>query len=562
MPLLHRKIFASRFFALALIVLPAVALALALGARFYSVFTEPVTVDTALGAGTAEAPYSDALGPWLDGSMSYYLRDVPHNYLYRPTIGLFFSTIISVTNSIAAVPVVWILLFFAMCGALFWLGGWSYRATLTGILGLLVVFFPELILPLNPGTLMADFWPMAIGLAGIWLIALSAGRESFNMAGAAAGFFLLGITACLRGPQLASGAALLVLFAPGWYKRRAWLAFLLLPAIFAAPFVIDSKIQKNHGIDSNGIVTLYSIYTDPNHQWTPQTHALYLREKPEPKEVGRRYLKLLFSAEGADIVCDRCASVLEQIVNLAASGSFIAALAALTVLGWFAGRVATTRSERQPFGPWARKAVFALPIAAGVGTVFTAGESQLLIFACFVGTLALAAWATGRQLTAALAVAFCGALAFHAAIGLTGGGRVIGSYEIFLVAAIAAAVTERPGDAPASPAPLRWVAGALLLLVLTGYTGNFWLRRGFKAHLREQLAVPQTAVKISDSPRLDRSLYLTGQIGIFYTRLDPTPFGQVRRYTKMNAPKGWGNVTFLEPAVVNWAPSDQSSRSP
>lgn len=67
-------------------------------------FKNPVQ---AANMGVASAPYSDALGPWPQGSMSYYLHGVPATQLYRPTIGLFFGTIISATQSIAAVPIFW-----------------------------------------------------------------------------------------------------------------------------------------------------------------------------------------------------------------------------------------------------------------------------------------------------------------------------------------------------------------------------------------------------------------------------------------------------------------------
>ncbi len=537
----------------AAITLAAAGLAIWLGLRIHGLFTESPTLVGGQGAGTASAPYSDALGPWLHGSLSYWLRGVPLTYLYRPTIGLFFSAIITITNSISAVPVVWIVLSFLLGGALFALDGWSHRLAFAGVLGVMVIFFPTLIRPLNPETLMADFWPMVMGLAGIWLIARSEGEGSFSLPGAAAGFLLLGIAACVRGPQLASGAALLAWLAPGWLKRRRWGALLLLPVIFAAPFLADSLIQKKYGVDGNSTVTLYGFYSDPNHQWSPAAHSRYLREKPDPAEVKARYLHLLFSAEGAEIFSNKCGAVLNDIISLAADRLFLSGLVGLALLGWLIRPAEPVGSATSPARRWGGRLVLGC-IGTAAATLFLveATSARLLAFTLLIGALALHAALTGRRLAVLLTIAFCSGLAFHAALGLNGGQRVIGNYVIFLFAACVAAVAEAPHATAPPCRELRWIAGAVFGLVLLGYTGNFWLRTGFKAQLRAQLAVPQTAVKLSDSPALDRSLYFTGEMGLFYTRFDPLPFGTVRHYTTMIAPNGFGNVTLLEPAVPGW----------
>ena len=547
----------------AAILLTAAGAALWLGQLIFGLFHASPTLTGAQGAGTAAAPYSDALGPWLHGSLSYWLRGVPLTYLYRPTIGLFFSTIISATNSIAAVPVVWVVLSFLMGGALFALRGWSHRLVLAGVLAVMVVFFGELIRPLNPETLMADFWPMGMGLAGIWLIARSEDGESPSLAGAAAGFLLLGIAACVRGPQLACGAALLAWLAPGWLKRRAWGALVLLPLIFAAPFVADSAIQKKYGVEGNASVTFYGFYSDPNHQWSPEAHSRFLQEKPAPEAVRSRYLQLLFSSEGAAIVSEKCAAVLNGVISLVLTPAFLVGIAGLAVWGWALRRIEPPAPSGSALRRWGGRLSLGL-IAATAGASFLIGATlpRLLLFTTLLVALLLYAAFTDRRLTALLTLAFGSGLAFHAALGLNGGQRVIGNYEIFLLAAFVAAATESPHAAAPGPRAVRGIAWAVFGLVLLGYTGNFWLRTGFKARLRTQLAVPQTAVKLSDSPALDRSLYFTGEMGLFYTKLDPAPFGTVRHYTAMLAPNGFGNVTLIEPAMPAWAPANPPLLSP
>jgi hypothetical protein len=544
-----------------LIIGAAIVLAVMLGLRLDSLFLETPTLVGSQGFGTARTPYSDALGPWLHGSLSYYLHDVPMSYLYRPTIGLFFSTIISATNSISAVPTTWSVLFFLSSGALFILGGWGHRAILAGVFGLMVIFFSELVRPLNPETLMADFWPMFMGLTGIWLIALSQGKDSHNLPGAAAGFLLLGIAACVRGPQLASGAALLVWLAPGWLKQRNWLAIGLLPVVFAGPFVVDSAIQKKYGIEGNGSVSLYGFYSDPNHQWTPEAHSRFLREKPDPVEVRARYLGLLFSAEGVNIVAEKSASVLNTVAGLTTNRLFLLGLTALAGLGWLL-RSGSTAPVPSSARKWMGRAAFTCIALAAAALLFARANIPVVpVLILTIGLLVHAA-CTGRRLTALLTLAFCAGLAFHASLGLNGGQRVIGNYEILFLAALVAAVAETPFAPEPRQRLIHGVAGAVFAIALIGYTGNFWIRTGFKSELRTQLAVPQTAAKLSDHRDLDRSLYLTGQMGLFYTTFDSEPFGSVRSFASIVAPDGFGNVTLIVPARVAWLPPESSSQSP
>ena len=89
-------------------------------------------------------------------------------------------------------------------------------------------------------------------------------------------------------------------------------------------------------------------------------------------------------------------------------------------------------------------------------------------------------------------------------------------------------------------------------MVVLGYTGNFIFRTGFKGRLRRQLAEAKTAVKISNSPELDRSLYVTGDLALFYTFSDPSPFGTVRHYEKIDSLERAGNASFLQPCRVEW----------
>ena len=174
------------------------------------------------------------------------------------------------------------------------------------------------------------------------------------------------------------------------------------------------------------------------------------------------------------------------------------------------------------------------------------------IFAVLIGALGLHAILTGRRLTAMLVVAFCGALVFHAALGLVDGLRIYTGYEVLLVAAFVMAVSEKPHTASPKPRQLSGVSIIVFVLILVGYTGNYWLRSGYKAGLRQALASPHTAMKISGNLPLDRSLYMRGDGVEFYTRYDPLPFGTGRHYGRLDTPEGIGCPTFIHPCFVEW----------
>jgi hypothetical protein len=541
------------------IVLAALALAGSFGALLYATFDESPSAINAAGVGTAQAPYSDALGPWLDSSMSYYVRGVPLPYLYRPTVGLFYSTIISATSSVAAVPIAWIFLLFAAGSAIFVLADWPHRLALVGAIGTFVLFFDQLVSPLDPASLMVNFWPMAMSLVGIWLIALGEESTPSDLAASLAGFFLLGIAGCVRGPQLASGAALLALLTLGRLRRREGLALVLMAISFAAPLAIDSIIRKRNGIAGDALVTLYGFYADPHHVWSNASDLRYLQEQPKSAEVYSHYLQFLFSGPGMRIFWANCRLVIGQAVDLATQDTFLQTLPVLAIAGWLAGRSQEPSSASSAGSKWTKGVILAVLAILAIGTIYLDTDSRAWVFVALVTSLALYAIVTGRRLTAMLTVAFCAALAFHAALGLVAGPRVTPGYEILILAALVAAVAERSRLAALRPRLLRGVTGAVFVLVFVGYTGNFWLRTGFKAGLRGALAAPQTAMKVSNSLPLNRSLYAMGDGGVFYTSYDPLPFGTVRHFRRLETPEGIGDVTFLHPCVVEW---DRNTAAP
>src|SRR5260221_8924023 len=59
---------------------------------------------TSEGYGTPGAPFSDSLGPWLWGGLHAVFHLEQINFLHRPTVGLFWGSIIGTTGRIDAIP--------------------------------------------------------------------------------------------------------------------------------------------------------------------------------------------------------------------------------------------------------------------------------------------------------------------------------------------------------------------------------------------------------------------------------------------------------------------------
>src|SRR5437899_2962215 len=84
--------------------------AAALGGLAFRMYLAFDSVELAPAYGTAWMPYSDALGPWLLGGLSILFDLPPPEFLYRPTIALFWGSLLAATGRTQAIPV-----FFCAC---------------------------------------------------------------------------------------------------------------------------------------------------------------------------------------------------------------------------------------------------------------------------------------------------------------------------------------------------------------------------------------------------------------------------------------------------------------
>jgi hypothetical protein len=94
----------------------------------------------------------------------------------------------------------------------------------------------------------------------------------------------------------------------------------------------------------------------------------------------------------------------------------------------------------------------------------------------------------------------------------------------------------------------QWPAVVLVSITLATLYLGAWvfpstLRTTYLAEVRPNRA----ALKISDDPQLDRSLYLTHEGTLVYTRIDAVPRGGVLRYRALADPTLKDNASYLKP---------------
>jgi hypothetical protein len=161
-------------------------------------------------------------------------------------------------------------------------------------------------------------------------------------------------------------------------------------------------------------------------------------------------------------------------------------------------------------------------------------------------------WRRADPMALVFMLGFVGSFLVHTLLGGTGGLRVACTY-LFLWFLAAAMVLLPAGKTPA-PVPRRTTgfALALIMVVLCGYLGLDFFRSGVREEIRRQMQDPKTALKLGDSPRLDRSLYIRADTIPFYTRHDGAPVGTVRTFSAIKAPAGFANESFVQPCEVTW----------
>jgi hypothetical protein len=501
--------------------------------------------------GTARVPVSDALEPWLHGSLSYYFHHEPTPMLYRPTVGLIFSSLLS---SFGSLHLDWIPVFFAcFLFATLALYFWSAPPALAAPVVLLLVFsaleFGKVVTPLNVGTLHVDFLSFVVTFSGLLFFILAFGRHPVSLVASSVGFLLLGMAAAIRGPLMLGGPVLLLgalFFLPRRVRARGILLFC---ACFFFPLVVDWTIQKSHGLVNNGLIACFSFYSDPQHTWTAEANAAYDLLKLSPSEVLVRYGTFVSSPEGLKIVSGYFFQQLYSDASLVvASRNYVVVLLALLCVplvrgGW---------SSRQSGGNETPSSGGDKVAFRGTLIVRVIVPSLLLLLIALVpgagGLLAtaLVSWMIIASIwlrlhfAAACLLTYSLSLLFLSLLGFAWLPRLSLTTSFCLPLGLYFFLLQNPtGVAEAGPArPLFASSLAAAGILLWLYVANFLVPTPVKRTFHEKVDGRSAAIKISNGPEFDRSLYYTGDRQLLYTFADPSLVGTVRQYERIETPSG------------------------
>lgn len=486
------------------------------------------------GNGTPWAPHSDALGPWLDGGLAYLFGLPPSHFLYRPTLGVFWGSLLAATGRIEAFPSFFALWLLAFCAA-FTLSrsDRALRNAFVLMLGFGAMHFPDAWRHVG---FDVDLAALALTLSGVMLVLHDRGK--YPGAALVAGCACLGVAAAIRGPLMLAGplmiAVRLVLMGP--VRAPTMIAAV---GLFLAPIAIDFALQRHNDAANNGLWALLCVYSDPSHGWTPACKARYLQHTPAAAEILRGFLTFRLSGEGigdlAGQLSQRAAEDL-RLFNVPGSHALILGMAALA-----SGYPGTRPAPITPF-------VKAIAIVATLALAGTAGAGALL--AWILVATAVAALARHWHAFLCLAGYLCGAI-FLAALGLASFDRLAHTFEFTLVLGIGllammpARGTDEAGIGPAISQPALAAAIGLALSFL--YCGNLVLGSDMRnVYLRDVYRHHNAAMKIGDDPAIDRSLYYTADRRLVYTRHDDLALGAVRTYRALATDASF-NASFMRP---------------
>lgn len=503
---------ASSLLGVALAVLLAYFLAAAVGG--------PPTV-----YGTASAPASDAYDPWLRGALGYLFFGEPHGSLYRPTIGIFFGSILAVTSRIEAIPV-----FFAAAFCLFVAYATvksdpDLRAPLISWLAYALVEFDVALAPLNFGNLMPDPPAFLFTLAGSWAVLMALRTRPMNGRWLAAGFLALGLAATIRGPMMLAGPAMLVFVACLARSRAELRAIFMAAVLFLVPLAIDVAQQRAYGVVNNGLATLFCFYTDPSYSWTTPCHNIYLAKHPPAGEILTNYLRLL-AGDGRNIVLGNLDARLYQEGLRMHTAGFRAAVLGLAVFlgtGW-ALRARTAARGRKVLG--ATLAVlqarhgFALRVgilALVISYAFAFPHQTLILYvSCAIAAVSVLFRLPRTFLC--LGAYWLGAI-FLALVTQAHQNRLGLTFSFLLYFALFFAVCEQPREQVArTPAARCREVAPIYAVVAFLYLAVFLYPAHLARAFEREVAKTAAALVVSRDGAKNECLYFNGRREMFYGR--------------------------------------------
>jgi len=540
----------------------AVAIAMLIW-KFVSTFQTSENMSTPT-FGTAGAPYSDALAPWLDGGLAFLFGLPPHNYLYRPTVGLFWSAILAATGRVEMIPIFfsfWLLVF--VVGTLFWARKSSLRYALVIWLAVSAIGFSETWLTLDIATTSVDLAAFALTVSGVIVLLLESSDSKTLVLEILVGGLCLGVAAAIRGPMMLGGAIMILVRVLVVAKTPLRLG-LIAGLSFAAPIAVDVGLQRYWGVVNNGLVGLFCVYFDPTHTWTPACHTEYLARSPATGEILRGYLEYVLSDAGLRHLFTGAAWRVSRDLITLQQPAVLALLLGVGLLGSQPQHSALALGKAVPPGSgnghrrinfgihgwpsWLLRAAL-LPASLLLAQVFASTKFWSgIAWLC----LALAA-ALGLRIWRSILClgGYIAGTMFLCLVGLYFVDRLQSTFSFTLYLGTALLIMDARAQHGTEVEAARPAAAllpcAVLVSILFLYAGNFLAPSELRSTYRQEVYGRRAAIKISDDASLDRSLYYSGDRQLIYTRHDQLAVGAVRNYRKLALEENVGNASFLKP---------------
>jgi len=539
-------------------VIAAIAL---LTAQFMATFLAPEDMLNP-NLGTAWAPYSDALGPWLLGGLSFLFELPPPYYLYRPTVGVFWSAILAATGRVEMIPIffsLWLLAF--VVGAYLLARDSALRNALVLWLCVSALTFWNTWYPLNIATTAIDMPAFVLTVSGVILLLLVP-RDSRDASWELlAGSLCLGVAAAIRGPMMMAGPFMILMCA--CVIARVSSKLLLLSAFaFVGPIALDIALQRHYGLVSNGVIGLFCVHFDPSHSWTPACSTEFLARRPSKMEVLQGYLGFISSDTGLRHLISSLYWRVSQDLSVLQTSKVLALITAMGLLG---SRTNTSFFAEQPvdgasstpysrLANWTQRPSSPLLMAALVaGSLWFVRKfagahewSGLAWLALVVATaLSLRLWNSLLCLGGYIA-----GTVFLVLIGLPME-RLQNTFSFTLCLGIGLLIMDTRSRRVWKPiyhgSVTRVFAGAVLGLVAFLYLGNYLVPSALRSTYQKDVHARRAAIKISDDRMMNRSLYFTGNRSFVYIEHDLLPIGAVRLYRKLAMEGNVNNPSFLQP---------------
>jgi len=513
--------------------------------------------------GTAWAPYSDALKPWLHGGLSFLFELPPPDYLYRPTIGVFWSAILAATGRVEMIPIffsLWLLVF--IVGAYLLARDSALRNTLVLWLCVSTFCFWDTWYTLYIATTNVDLAAFVLTVSGVILLLLGPNDSKGATWELLAGSLCLGIAAAIRGPMMIAG--ILIILVRVFLIAGVSSRLLLLSAFaFVGPIAFDIVLQRHYGVVNNGEVAFFCAYFDPTHGWTPACHTEYLARRPSKAEMLQGYLGFISSRSGLHHLLSSLYWRVSRDLSVLQSSEVLALITAMGLLG---SRTKMSFFAEQPFDrassstPYSRLTHWTQgPGSPLLKAVLVAGS--LLFLRKFAGAhewsglawlaLVIAAALSLRLWNSLLCLGgYIAGTAFLVLIGLTQD-RLQNTFAFTLCLGVGLLIMEtrphRVRESKGNNRATRVFAGAVLALVAFLYLGNYLAPSTLRSTYQRDIHARRAAIKVSDDRTVNRSLYFTGDRVLVYVEHDSLPIGAVRVYRKLANEGNVYNTSFLQP---------------